>query len=104
MLTAELPRAPVAQSSVREVERKLAQVNVGDGDHDEHCRFFVYCKKCKRMAKGKLRVRCVQCRDPAFVLNTVSISHSCVITMLLLLLGAPGLGRCTCSSEAAGSL
>ena len=94
--------------SLREVERKLALVNVGDGDYDEHCRLFVYCEKCKCMTKGKLRVRCVQCRDPAFVLNTVrkplAPTDVIVIIVLSVLLGAPELGRCFCSSEAAGSL
>ena len=124
MLTAQVPPsrggATPSTPSVREVERKLAQVNVEDGDHDENCRFFVYCKKCKGMTKGKLRVRCVECRDPAFVLSTVSPSSplppslplsSLSLSLSLSLIyhdssstGAPGLGRCTSSTKAARTL
>lgn len=119
ILTAEMPSS--STSSVRVVERKLAQVTVaGEGEQQqreeaagEQCRFFVYCKHCKSMTKGKLRVRCAQCKDPAFVLNTVSnlpllsvlyacepLSHLHCVSYI----GASRLGGCVSSTEAPRAL
>lgn len=75
--------AAPSQASVRDVEAKLARMEVESGsqgeeafaskDEKEQYRFFVYCKRpCSKMTKGKLRVRCADCRDPAFELHSVS--------------------------------
>ena len=38
-------------------------------------RFYVYCKHpCGKMSPGKLRVRCADCKDAAFVLDGVRLS------------------------------
>ena len=64
---------------MRQVESTLATVDAGSGQPSaarqpsQQHRFFVYCKgPCKDMKPGKLRVRCADCKDPAFVLDTVS--------------------------------
>ena len=65
--------APTA--SVRDVERLLGTVD-GKEKAEEADRFFVYCKTCAKMRKGKLRVRCANCRNPAFILSTVRMARN----------------------------
>lgn len=33
--------------------------------------FYVYCKSCKRLTRGKLRCRCASCKEGSFVLMQV---------------------------------
>lgn len=60
-------------ASVREVERMMATVD-GKEQTEGADRFFVFCKSCGKMTKGKLRVRCASCRNPAFILNAVRVT------------------------------
>ncbi|XP_065895371.1 E3 ubiquitin-protein ligase parkin-like isoform X2 [Dysidea avara] len=47
----------------------------------QRTQFYVYCKKpCEAIAPGKLRVRCAECKDTAFVLSKEPSGWSDVLT------------------------
>lgn len=52
----------------------------------ERGRFFVYCKKCAQLRRGRLRVRCSMCRSSAVVLqrdpNGWSGQYHCIMPSL----------------------
>ena len=79
--------------TISNVEERLGEVGVNETTDQEACdgvqegqekqpgrtsshRFFVFCKACKEMKPGKLRVRCADCKDEAFLLSTVS--YNCI--------------------------
>lgn len=72
-MTVQTQSLPTRNS--RPLEERLAELDISDNNEvQEHHRFFVYCKSpCKSMKPGKLRVRCADCKDEAFVLTTVNV-------------------------------
>ncbi|XP_065895365.1 E3 ubiquitin-protein ligase parkin-like [Dysidea avara] len=62
----------------------LSDVNLGAMEpaaKGQQTQFYVYCKKpCDAVASGKLRVRCAQCKDTAFVLSEGPSGWSDVLT------------------------
>lgn len=73
--------------NVRPVEERLAEMDASGSSHEgqEHHRFFVYCKSpCRSMKPGKLRVRCADCKDEAFVLTTVKYYYKIAFQYIIL--------------------